>query len=221
MNKRASAIKHDDVLPSHTCLDIWEAYARLVLQFIDATTYGRLSHGDKPDLRDGALDLGVEVTQALAARNQEADALYAKLRTEDNEFSQARIIERIEQLGGKVSDYGLFGPNGKDDFGLVIDAFKEKLAKLNGGGYEPFGHNHLYIRSDVFADNMMLDKGLADFVSLNTKPKSFERIVVSVPGHNYDFDLNGRTYRDLTFSSTDQYDIAVRAREIVIEAENA
>ena len=58
MNKRDSAIKYDDVLPSHTYLDIWEVYARLVLQFIDEVTYGRLSHGDKPDLRDGSLDLG-------------------------------------------------------------------------------------------------------------------------------------------------------------------
>ena len=87
MNKRASTIKNDDALPSHTYLDIWEVYARLVLQFIDAATYGHLSYGDKPDLRDGALDLGVEVTQALATRNQEADALYAKLRTESSEFS--------------------------------------------------------------------------------------------------------------------------------------
>ena len=221
MNKKTATVKFDNVLPSHMQLDIWEVYARLVLRYIDMPTYGRLSHGDKPDLRDGDLDLGVEVTQALPSCNQEADALFAKLRHGSNELNRTRIIERIEQLGGTVSDYGLFGPNGKNDFDRVIDAFKEKLAKLNGRGYETFGHNHLFIRSDIHADNMMLDEGLTSFVALNTQPSFFERVIVSVPGHNYDFNLNNQTFRDLTFESDDQFEIAEKARSIVIEAEIA
>jgi hypothetical protein len=65
----------------------------------------------------------------------------------------------------------------------------------------------------------MLDKGLASFVALNIRTISFERIIVSVPGHNYDFDLINRLYRDLSFTSTDQYLIGEKARSAVIEAE--
>lgn len=192
-----------------------------MLQHIDIALYGHLSHGDKPDLYDRARSLGIEVTQALPVCNQEADALYAKLRSESNESSHSRIIERIEQIGGKVTNYGLLGPNGINSFDLIIDAFEEKLKKLNGGGYESFEHNHLFVRSNVYADRKMLDAGLVSFVSLNVQPLLFERVVVSVPGHNYDFDLLERAYKDLPFDHANQYAIAEKARSIVIEAEIA
>jgi hypothetical protein len=217
--ERTASIDYNDVLPPHTRLDIWEVYARLVLQFIDAAKYGHLVHGDKPDLQDVKLNLGVEVTQAIPDRNQEAEALYAGLHNEKDEASRSRTIERIEQLGGKVFNHVLFGPNGTDNFDLIIDAFKEKLRKLNAGGYKHFEHNHLFIRSNIYADSVMLDKGLASFVALNIRTISFERIIVSVPGHNYDFDLINRLYRDLSFTSTDQYLIGEKARSAVIEAE--
>lgn len=219
MNKKIAAFKYDDVLPSHTHLDIWEVYACLVLQYIDSVSYGRLVYGDKPDWRDRAHDLGVEVTQALPARSQEADALYSKLHGEDSKIKRSRIVERIEQVGGKVVGGVLFGPNGIDSFDLVISAFKEKLKKLNGGEYEVFEHNHLFVRSNIHADRAMLEEGLADFVALNVHPYSFERVIVSVPGHNYDFDLVSYEHSDLPFGFVDQSTIAEKARSIVIEAE--
>lgn len=217
--KQTSIIGHNDVLPPHTRLDIWEVYARLVLQFIDAAEYGHLVYGDKPDLRDEELDLGVEVTQAIPACNQEADALYARLHSEDDEASRSRLIGRIEQVGGKVLDHVLFGPNGIDSFDLIIDALKEKLEKLNTGGYEHFKHNHLFIRSNIYADSEMLDDGLASLIALNVQILSFERVVISVPGHNYDLDLINGLYSDLLFAFADQCSIGERARSIVIEAE--
>lgn len=84
--------------------------------------------------------------------------MYAKLRETDDAKLKERLTERIEQVGAEVFDWGLFGPSGKDSFGLVIEAYKEKLGKLNGGGYRPFAHNHLFIRSDVLADTVMLEE---------------------------------------------------------------
>ncbi len=73
-----------DPLPSHPPLDIWEVYARLVLNFIDPATYSNLAHSDKPDLVDRNKDLGVEVTQAIQSNNMEADSLYEKLQHEND-----------------------------------------------------------------------------------------------------------------------------------------
>lgn len=216
---RTASFDYNDVLPPHTRLDIWEIYARLVLQFIDEAKYGHLVHGDKPDLQDVKHNLGVEVTQAIPDCNQEAEALYARLHNQKDEASKSRAIERIEQLGGKVFNHVLFGPNGTDNFDLIIDAYKEKLRKLNAGGYKHFEHNHLFIRSDIYADSEMLDKGLASLIALNIQTISFERVIVSVPSHNYDLDLINRIYRDLPFTFTDQYLIGEKARSTVIKAE--
>ena len=217
--EQTTTIDHNDVLPPHTRLDIWEVYARLVLQFIDVAEYGHLVHGDKPDLRDEKLGLGVEVTQAIPTCKQESEVLYARLHNEKDKAGRSRIIERIEQVGGKVFNHVLFGPNGTDSFDLIIDAFKEKLGKLNAGGYEHFKHNHLFIRSNIYADGEMLDEGLASLVALNIQTLSFERVIISVPGHNYDFDLINCSYSDLPFVSADQYLIGEKARSIVIKAE--
>lgn len=104
-------------------------------------------------------------------------------------------------------------------FCLVIEAYKEKLGKLNGGGYRPFAHNHLFIRSDVLADTVMLEEALAAFLSLSAYSVSFERVIVTVPGHNYDFDLVSQMYKAISFGSDDQFRIAEQARALVLGAE--
>lgn len=219
MDNKGTTTSYEGVLSSHMPFDIWEVYARLVLQFLDEATYRNLSHRDKPDLWDELHDLGVEVTQAISQETQEADALYAKLRETDDAKLKERLTERIEQVGAEVFDWGLFGPSGKDSFGLVIEAYKEKLGKLNGGGYRPFAHNHLFIRSDVLADTVMLEEALAAFLSLSAYSVSFERVIVTVPGHNYDFDLVSQMYKAISFGSDDQFRIAEQARALVLGAE--
>ncbi|WP_443613538.1 hypothetical protein [Adlercreutzia sp.] len=220
MNEKQSATRYDGVLPSHMALDIWEIYARLVLQHIDSATYGGLLHGDKPDLFDNYRELGVEVTQAISTEGQEAGSLYTRLNETEDEAERSRLVERIEQLGAKVCDHVLFGPNGKDSFDLILSIFKNKLAKINNGGYRQFAHNHLFIRSDILAGEEMLGSALLQFANLNESPQSFERGIVSVPGHNYDFDLLATSYHDLPFSSNDQYEMAEKARTLAIEADS-
>lgn len=78
MDNKGATTSYEGVLSSHMPLDIWEVYARLVLQFLDEATYGNLTHSDKSDLWDELHDLGVEVTQAISRETQEADALYTK-----------------------------------------------------------------------------------------------------------------------------------------------
>ena len=205
-------------LPAHVPLDIWEVYARLVLQSIDQITYSNLYHGDKPDLYDCDKDIGVEVTQAIPSKNKEAESLYVRLQYEKDKRIRERLIDRIEQVGGRVSEWGLFGPNGTDSFDLVEEAFLSKLDKLNGGGYRLFAHNHLFILSDILANNTMLTDALAKFLSHNSRKTVFERVIVSVPGRNYDFNLAQRSFSVHPFSSSEQFIIAEKARLIAIAA---
>ena len=210
------AIDNGDVLPFHTVLDVSEVYACLVLQFVDPCSYSGLNFGDKPDLFDCSKDLGVEVTQAIPPNNQEADALYAKFQREKDEQKRERLASRIEQVGGELCDWGLFGPNGTDNFDLIIKAFATKLNKLNSGSYKPFLHNHLYIRANICASNAMLVDALSRFTGINNKKTPFERIIISVPGRNYDFNLMEQSFAEYPFGFQEQYEIAVRARKIVL-----
>lgn len=198
--------------------DEWEVYARLVLQHIDPETYKGLSHSDRPDLVDHDASLGVEVTQALPANEKEAEALYASVVNVPESRGRTRRIERMGQLGAKVYDWGMFGPTGTDSFALILDAFRVKTCKLNDG-YAELDHNHLFVLSSIFANDRMLVDALGKMVNVNqsvdARMRAFEKVVVSVPGHNYVFDLASGSYSSRPFVSRDQYEIAERAHEIV------
>ena len=192
-----------------------EVYAKLILEHIDPIVYGGLIVRDKPDLIDYKTSLGVEVTEANPQANKEADALYSEM--QNNGFdatAHARSKKRIEQLGGQVIDGILFGPGGNDSFDLIMDAFKKKADKLNKGEYEPLKHNRLFIISCILANRRMLEDALCRFTELNALPVKFERVVVNVPGHNYDFNLINQTVEEHPFGSRKQFDIAEKAYSI-------
>ena len=192
-----------------------EVYAKLILEHIDPVMYGGLIVKDKPDLIDYKTSLGVEVTEANSQAGKEADALYSKMQNNDLDAAKyARSIERIEQLGGQVIDGILYGPGGNDCFDLIMDAFIKKAEKLNKGKFEPLKHNHLFIISWILANRRMLEDALRRFAKLNTLPVKFERVIVNVPGRNYDFNLINHTVEEHPFGSREQFDVAEKANSI-------
>lgn len=214
----SKAIADGRILPSHMPLDVWEVYARLVLQRVDYGTYSHLFHGDKPDLFDDDLDLGVEVTRAVSPENEEANSLYVRLRNKKEEPKREQLLERIEQLGGKVSEWGLLGPSGTDNFDLAIRSFKTKIDRLNSDDFRSFGHNHLFIISNVLAVDCMLIEFLKRIEERNNGDATFERVVVSVPGNNIVFDLVNHAFEEHPFTRNEQYEIAREARVIAVSA---
>ena len=186
-----------------TKIDIWECYARHVLQFIDSDKYGNLTYSDKPDLIDRAQSLGIEVTDSQSQESREAESLYSKLAYINDPSWKQRQIQRIEQCGAHYESGILFGPNGTDSFEPIFDAHCKKLERLNSGDYELFKRNELYIKSTIFADEEMLQEAL------------------SVPGYNYVFDLDASTCVSLKFGYEDQYRIACEANKEVNIAQSS
>lgn len=192
-----------------------EVKAKLILEHIDPVMYGGLIVKDKPDLIDYKASLGIEVTEANPQANKEADALYSEMQNSGfDATAHARSIERIEQLGGKVISGILFGPGGNDSFDLIMDTFKKKAEKLNEGEYESLEHYHLFIISCILANRRMLEDALCRFAKLNALPVKLERLIVNVPGRNYDFDLVNQTVEEHPFGSSEQFDIAEKAYSI-------
>lgn len=208
------------VLPSHMKINIWEEYARVVLKWLQPADYSGLITTDKPDLVDAANNLGVEVTWSLQEGSQEIDALYLKFCAEEDPKRRNYIEERLSQLGAKVNKYLCLHPTGQDSFSLIHESHEMKLELLNKGGYRLFKHNHLFVMSDILADETMLKAALIKFERASVGYKnSFERIIVAVPGYVYEFDLVDFSYRVVELPSNTQYDLAMAARSNVLNAE--
>lgn len=210
------------VLPSHMKINIWEEHARVVLKWLQPADYSGLITADKPDLVDAANNLGVEVTWSLQEGSQEIDTLYLKFCAEEAPKRQNYIEERLSQLGAKVNKYLCLHPTGQDSFSLIHESHEMKLGLLNKGGYRLFKHNHLFVMSDILADETMLKAALIKFERASAGYKnSFERIIVAVPGYVYEFDLVDFSYRVVELPSNTQYDLAMAARSNVLNAEKA
>lgn len=201
-------------------INIWEEYARVVLKWLQPADYSGLITTDKPDLVDAANNLGVEVTWSLQEGSQEIDALYLKFCAEEDPKRRNYIEERLSQLGAKVNKYLCLHPTGQDSFSLIHESHEMKLELLNKGGYRLFKHNHLFVMSDILADETMLKAALIKYERASVGYKnSFERIIVAVPGYVYEFDLVDYSYRVVELPSNTQYDLAMAARSNVLNAE--
>lgn len=210
------------VLPTHMKINIWEEYARVILKWLQPAEYSGLITADKPDLVDAANNLGVEVTWSLQEGSQEIDALYLKFCAEEDPERQNYIKERLSQLGAKVNKYLCLHPTGQDSFSLIHESHEMKLELLNKGGYRLFKHNHLFVMSDILANETMLKAALFKFERASAGYKnSFERIIVAVPGYVYEFDLVDYSYRVVELPSNTQYDLTMAARSNVLNAEMA
>lgn len=205
-----------------TKIDIWECYARHVLQFIDSDKYGNLTYSDKPDLIDRAQSLGIEVTDSQSQESREAESLYSKLAYINDPSWKQRQIKRIEQCGAHYESGILFGPNGTDSFEPIFNAHRKKLKRLNSGDYELFKRNELFIKSTILADEKMIREALSNMDKESQGHScQFASVIVSVPGYNYVFDLDASTCVSLKFGYEDQYRIAREANKEVNIAQSS
>lgn len=222
MSRQIENESYEGPLPKHTRIDYWEAWAREILFELDNETYGNLAIVDKPDLQDTELSVGVEVVSAIAENSRKADGLFDSLQTEADFNKRERYKGIIEEAGAHYIGGVMHGPNGRDSFDGILEAVKDKLDKLNGGGYETFHHEHLFVRSEILADARMLAEALESIVELSGRyERRFERIVVWVPSYLYIFEVNDRRYWVSGFDSIRQIRCGEAARQAVIKAETA
>ena len=208
------------ILPSHTKIDIWEEYARQVLLWFEPSTYSSLVLADKPDLVDTFSSLGVEVTRSFPEGSEEINAVYTRYCIEADPKRRKRFLERLSQLGAQVNKYMCLHPTGRDDFSLILSSHEKKLLLLNQKGYKVFDHNHLFIMSDILANKAMLKDALLRFGKTAAGYEvSLERVIVVVPAYVYEFNLCENSYSFVELNNSKQCELAMKARESVLEAE--
>lgn len=211
---------HNGILPSHTKIDIWEEYARHVLSWLEPSLYSSLILADKPDLVDADSGLGVEVTWSVLGESKEIDALYPQYRSERDPEKRKCFEERLLQLNASINEYMCLHPTENDDFSLIQDSHRKKLRLLNQGGYRPFEHNHLFIISDILADEAMLKDALLKFERTAANYSiHFEQVIVAAPEYVYTFNLRNISYHVTELDNGRQYELAMAARRRVLDAE--
>ena len=187
--KAVGKIRENEPLPPHTRLSYDECYAKLILEKFFPNKYENLQLSDKPDLRDLKHNIGIEVTSAIPKEEQEALNLAAMMPYVD-EQAQERRRKRLKKMGYRYTKYGMAHPPESyrydGDFNDVnikdtpckrfLDAYEEKIRKLNSGNYAELEGYELYVYSEEVIDSWMIPKLIQAVNSINVGVKKYRYI---------------------------------------------
>lgn len=215
-------IKKGKPLLGHTQLDLWECYAKVVLEELFPVEFAELEMADKPDLQDRVHNVGIEVSRAEHQEFMEAESLYSNLSYSEDKIVRERLVKRINEIlepfGGKYEDGILFYGRSSDNFSLINQAIRKKCEKINKGEYIKFTKYYLFIFGYVFTTDNMLKCEL-DYLTKGRVVDFYQKVYVLLPSGLCYFDLVKSTSELLHISSIDQYRQARLAIQLVEEGE--
>lgn len=223
-------IEKDKPLPRHTRLDYDECYAKLVLEKFFPDEYKNLELSDRPDLRDTARNIGIEVTSAYPPHMQEALFIGADIPYRSEE-EKKKGLNQLGKLGYEYTQYGMFSPsfsytwagNTYPDIekalcAPIIKVVKKKLDKLNAGGYDELQQYNLFIQTEPSIDEWMLPKIMERLLTLSNREKRYAVIYMLAITDLLIFDIKSQTWTRLK-TGTKLYGLGDQARAMVEEGE--
>lgn len=207
-------------LPSHTIYKWEECFAKIMLEYVFPNDFYDLVISDKPDLQSEKLNIGVEITSAVMKDDFELDRLYSDLEyglTRNKE----RVNEKINLLGGSVSEGILMHPIRYRDLSQIEKCICNKMEKLNNSQYKKFASNYLFITDQ----NLILENECSDLLNnyINIQKNcqvKFQKIFIYLYGGKlYEFDLIRKKFNIYDFSRNEPYEIGMNARKMVEDKE--
>ena len=211
-------INDDEPLPRHTKYSWEECYAKVVLEEFFKEKFKDLNIKDKPDLQNEVLSIGIECTVSIDKESIEAENLYSEL-TYGKSKNPDKCKERIKRLGGNITEYSMF-ESSTVSLKSILGAVKTKLKKLNGNGYKIFEKNYLLIRDCIYIPNQQI-KGLQYSIGLiqSKYPVEFDKIYILLNSKLIELNMIDYTNKCIEFDSNTQYELAEKARNVVVEKE--
>lgn len=211
-------INKNDPLPRHTKYDWEECYAKVVLETFVKDKVDNLLIKDRPDLQNEEIGVGIECTVAIDKRQIEAENLYCEL-TNNKSKNPEKCKERIEMLGGKITQYTMV-QSGTDTTGSIFRAVNKKLKKLNGGNYKIFKNNYLLIRDCIYIPNEHI-KGFQYLIAMmqSKYDREYDIIYILLNSKLIELNMIDYTNRYFEISSNMQFELAEKARDIVVRHE--
>ena len=210
-------IDPDKPLPDHTKLDYDECCAKLILEELFPARYDQLAVADRPDLQGE--DVGIEVTTANDPRMQEALNNWVKANYDTDEVKKARHIERMAQLGVRVTGGVQAWPGHSPTFRWVKNAVETKIRKQKKGNYKKFSKYELFIFADTWFWEGIVQQAKDFFFSDVVKPWYQTIYVLSEGTDLHIFETVKREHIYLKIDWAKQSDRNSRARRMVEEGE--
>lgn len=211
-------IKEDEPLPKHTKLDWEECYAKVFLEHMYKNEFCGLKIKDRPDLQDEENSIGIECTVAIDKKSQEAEKLYIDL-INNNVKNPEKCKEKIEKLGGKITEYVLI-QSGTNSSINILNAVKIKLKKLNGNNYKIFKNNYLLIRDSIYIREEEIKELQYSIGIMQSNEKiEFDKIYLLLNDKFIELNMIDYTNKIIKIDTSTQYELAQKARRIVVEYE--
>ena len=211
-------INDDEPLPRHTKYNWEECYAKVVLEEFCKEEFKDLNIKDKPDLQNEVSSIGIECTVSIDEESIEAEKLYSEL-TYGKSKNPDKCKERIKRLGANITKYFMFESR-TVSLKSILGAVKTKLKKLNGNGYKIFEKNYLLIRDCICIPNQQI-QGLQYLIGMIQSKYSigFDKIYILLNSKLIELNMIDYTNKCIEFDSNTQYELAEKARNIVVEKE--
>jgi len=211
-------IKENEPLPKHTKLDWEECYAKVVLENMYKNKFNGLEIKDRPDLQDEKNSIGIECTVSIEQKSQEVEKLYIDL-INNKVNNPNKCKERINKLGGKITEYALI-QSGTNSSTNILNAVKVKLKKLNGDNYKIFKNNYLLIRDSIYMREEEIKQLQYEIDMIQSKEKNkFNKIYILLNDKLIEINMIDYTDEIIKIDSSTQYELAQKARKIVVEYE--
>lgn len=208
-------IDKDKPLPDHTSLDYDECCVLLILKELFPERYSVLEIADMPDLQ--GLDVGVEVTIADEKDHLEALNNWVKAYNCEDEKQRERYIERMKQLGVTYTGGVQSWPGKTPSFKSVKEAVDNKISKLKTGNYKCFSSYELFILTDEWMTESILNQAQQYFADNNVYAW-FKRIYVLEKGYKL-FIFEASNKDQIIIDKSEQSERNIRARRMVEMAE--
>ena len=127
-----------------------EAMARLTLGKFFDYPIETLKCADKPDLQDEVHSYGIEVVEDCYPNEKKAERIFDEVWNVPYSDIATKKLAKFEEAGGKlkIEDNKIVGSLlGKSGNGPnhLIGVIRDKIKKLNGGGYAKFNTYGLYV----------------------------------------------------------------------------
>lgn len=204
-------------LPDHTKLDYDECCAKLILEELFPERYNQLVLSDKPDLQGNVV--GIEVTNANDPKTLEALSNWIKANCTTDTVKKNQYIERMAQLGVTYTGGIQSWPGELQTFQWTEDAVKRKIEKLKSGIYEYFPRYELFVFTDTWFYEDIVDQARDFFFSEVVCPWYKTIYVLSEGLALHTFETDTQEYSYLQIDTAKQTDRNYRARRMVEEGE--
>lgn len=217
------AIKYIDTwdkpLNKHTRTRYEECFAKYVLERFLPKQYHTLELGDRPDLFNVALDIGVEVSSAvnenqINAISLSTDIVYGRVR------DKQKAIERIKKLGSTFTEYGTSHHQPDTSYEDLIVTYREKTERLNSQDWKVFANNHLFVEINSLFLEYSFDKLMREITDINNSFKiHFNMVILWFCNFLFVLDIDNNSIEKREYSINEFTVCAVEARLLVEDRE--